>query len=49
MIVRDGYRLHDWQLDGQGQCTACGTRQDGVYAGLPGQWGERRLRVRLDA
>ena len=47
VIGRDWYVLCDWQLDGDGRCLACGTRCPGVFDGPPGDWGARRLPVRL--
>ncbi|MFP4559942.1 MAG: AmmeMemoRadiSam system radical SAM enzyme [Thiohalorhabdus sp.] len=46
LIGRDGYRLSEWNLDGEGRCTACGTACAGVFEERPGAWGARRLPVR---
>jgi pyruvate formate lyase activating enzyme len=48
LIERDWYELGRWELDGAGACLSCGTRLPGVFAGPPGEWGARRLPVRLD-
>ena len=46
LIVRDWYTLLDWNLD-EGRCAACGTPCAGVFEPEPGDWGARRLPVRL--
>jgi pyruvate formate lyase activating enzyme len=43
VISRDGFRLFDWNLDGEGRCTACASPCPGVFAGAPGNWGNRIL------
>jgi pyruvate formate lyase activating enzyme len=47
LIERSGYRLGDWGLDAEGNCTSCGTPCAGVFEPTPGDWGGRRLPVRL--
>ncbi len=47
LIGRDWYVLSDWNLTPDGHCMACGTPCAGVFAGPPGQWGARRMPVRL--
>jgi len=47
LIGRDGYELTRWALTGQGDCRSCGERCAGVFEGQPGEWGSRRLPVRL--
>jgi pyruvate formate lyase activating enzyme len=47
LIERDGYRLGAWRLDADARCCACGTRCPGVFEATPGDWGPRRLPVRL--
>jgi pyruvate formate lyase activating enzyme len=49
VIERDWYELGEWRLDEQGACQACGTRIPGVFNGPPGDWGGKRLPVRLSA
>jgi pyruvate formate lyase activating enzyme len=49
LIGRDGYTLAEWNLTPAGACRACGTRLAGVFDGPPGDWGGRRLPVRLGA
>jgi pyruvate formate lyase activating enzyme len=47
LIGRDWYVLTEWNLTDDGCCLACGTACAGVFDGLPGSWGPRRLPVRL--
>jgi len=47
LIERDWHKLGRWGLDAQGRCRACGTALAGVFEPKPGDWGERRLPVRL--
>ena len=47
LIGRDWYVLSDWALTDDGDCRACGTPCAGVFEGPPGDWGARRLPVRL--
>jgi len=47
VIERDWYVLGEWRLTDDGHCGACGTRIAGVFDGPPGDWGARRLPVRL--
>jgi pyruvate formate lyase activating enzyme len=47
LIERDWYSLGSYALSDDGCCGACGTRLPGVFAGGPGNWGRRRLPVRL--
>jgi pyruvate formate lyase activating enzyme len=47
LIGRDWYVLSDWNLTNDGHCTKCGTRCAGVFDGPPGEWGARRMPVRL--
>jgi pyruvate formate lyase activating enzyme len=46
VIGRDGYVLTEWKL-GAGRCDACGADCPGVFDLRPGDWGSRRLPVRL--
>ncbi len=46
VIERDWYNLGVWQLTETGACNNCGARIPGVFAGRPGTWGARRMRVR---
>ena len=47
VIGRDWYVLSDWNLTDKGHCTSCGTQIAGVFDDRPGDWGSRRLPVRL--
>jgi len=47
LIERDWYELGQYNLR-QNQCRFCGTVIPGRFASQPGQWGRRRLPVRLD-
>jgi pyruvate formate lyase activating enzyme len=47
VIERDWYRLLAWELTESGACRNCGTQIPGVFAGAPGEWGARRVSVRI--
>jgi len=47
LIGRDWYVLSEWNLDAQGNCKKCGTRCAGVFEEGPGDWGAKRIPVRL--
>jgi len=47
LIGRDWYVLSDWKLTDQGHCLKCGTACSGVFDGPPGDWGAKRMPVRL--
>ncbi len=47
LIGRDWYALTAWNLDARGCCRKCGTTCAGVFEAEPGDWGARRLPVRL--
>jgi pyruvate formate lyase activating enzyme len=47
VIGRDWHRLSTWQLDDFGDCSICGTQFAGYLAGTPGDWGRKRLPVRI--
>lgn len=49
LIERDWYTLKAYRLTGDGRCPTCGTLCAGVFASQPGNWGRRRLPVRLAA
>lgn len=49
LIARDWYELSDWNLDDSGHCLSCGAACAGRFQGRHGQWGRRRLPVRLSA
>jgi pyruvate formate lyase activating enzyme len=48
LIGRSGYRVGTWGLDREGRCLACGSECAGRFDPEgPGDWGPRRLPVRL--
>jgi len=47
LIGRDWYVLSDWNLTDDGHCKKCGTQCAGVFDGPPGQWGSKRMPVRM--
>jgi len=47
LIGRDWYELSDWNLDKSGCCRHCGTSCAGRFEAKPGNWGAKRLPVRL--
>ncbi len=47
VIGRDWYVLSEWHLDAQGRCEYCGTPCAGVFEATPGDWGAKRVPVRL--
>jgi len=48
VIERDWYQLGAWRLTHSGACQNCGNQIPGVFTGAPGDWGARRMGVRLD-
>ena len=47
VIGRDWHQLSDWRLTDQGHCTICDTPFPGVISGAPGDWGRKRLPVKI--
>ena len=47
LIERDWYELGEYRLDAKGACVSCGTVLPGVFTAHAGQWGRKRLPVRL--
>lgn len=47
LIAREGYRLSHWALTPTSTCPHCGRPLAGRFEAEPGQWGNRRLPVRL--
>ncbi|NIM20454.1 MAG: AmmeMemoRadiSam system radical SAM enzyme [Candidatus Latescibacteria bacterium] len=47
LIGRDWYVLTSWNLDEKGACKSCGEPCAGVFESRPGDWGGRRMAVRL--
>ena len=46
VIQRDWYRLLEWRLE-NGHCAACGAKIAGRFENKPGDWGARRVPVRI--
>ncbi len=49
LIERDWYQLGQWGLDDASQCRKCGTVVAGHFDAQPGNFGPRRMPVRLSA
>jgi pyruvate formate lyase activating enzyme len=47
LIGRDWYVLTGWNMTTDGRCGKCGTPCTGVFDASPGDWGSRRMPVRL--
>ncbi|MDX2350085.1 MAG: AmmeMemoRadiSam system radical SAM enzyme [Porticoccus sp.] len=47
IVERDWYQLGSWELDEQGCCHTCGESIAGVFEATPGDWGSRRVPVKL--
>jgi pyruvate formate lyase activating enzyme len=47
VVGRDGYSITAWGLGRSGNCLRCGATCPGLFEGAPGNWGARRLPVRL--
>lgn len=47
LIGRDWYKLSEWNLTVEGCCPECGTRCAGVFEEQPGNWGAKRLAVKI--
>lgn len=45
LVERDVYTVAGYRLTSDGRCHACGSPCAGVFDGLPGVWGSRRLPV----
>ena len=48
LIERDWYKLGKWNLDEKGCCASCGHPVPGAFDAHPGNFGPRRIPVRLD-
>ncbi|WOG29153.1 AmmeMemoRadiSam system radical SAM enzyme [Endozoicomonas sp. 8E] len=46
LIERDWYQMGVWNLK-SGCCNRCGEKQAGVFEELPGDWGSKRIPVRM--
>jgi pyruvate formate lyase activating enzyme len=49
LIGRDWYELTGWSLDDSGRCRKCLTPCAGEFQASPGNWGRKRVPVRLSA
>ena len=47
LIGRNWHLLSDWKLDDFGGCTICGNRFSSRINGPPGNWGRKRMPIRL--
>ena len=47
LIIRDGYQILDWRMAPDGHCGGCGRQIPGLFEAAPGNWGGRRMPVRL--
>lgn len=48
LISRDCYVLSDWNLTAEGYCISCDTRCAGVFEETSGNWGAKRVPVKLE-
>lgn len=48
LIVRDWYRIEQWNLSVSGRCPNCNTECAGRFEAGPGNWGSKRVPVRLN-
>jgi pyruvate formate lyase activating enzyme len=47
LIRREVYAITAYRLDARGCCTRCGARLPGRFAATAGDWGGRRLPIRV--
>ena len=47
LIGRDWYVLTEWNLTGAGDCAGCGARCPGIFDDRPGDWGAKRMPIRM--
>jgi pyruvate formate lyase activating enzyme len=47
LLGRNGYEITGWNLKENGLCGFCGTPCAGVFEPAPGNWGSKRLPIRL--
>jgi len=47
LIGRDWYVITEWHLGPEGRCPSCGSACPGVFETRPGDWGAKRLPVRM--
>jgi len=48
LIERDWYELGKWNINERSECASCGTKVAGVFEPQPGDWGAKRLPVRMN-
>ena len=49
LIERVGYRLGEWHLNSDGHCRRCDSALPGIFDNGPGNWGARRLPIKIIA
>ena len=49
LIEREWYELGEWRLTAEGLCQECGTPLPGVFDRAPGDWGRKRVPVRISS
>ena len=47
LIGRDWYQITRWRLTQTGRCAGCGMAIPGLFEATPGNWGQRRLPLRI--
>jgi pyruvate formate lyase activating enzyme len=47
IIGRDWYDITTWRLTGNGRCGICSTAIPGLFEAHPGNWGQRRVPIRI--
>ncbi len=47
LLVRDWYEILEYRLGPGGECPSCGTKLAGVFEGAPGDFGRRRIPLRI--
>jgi pyruvate formate lyase activating enzyme len=47
IIGRDWYDIPTWRLTGDGRCSICSTAIRGFFEAHPGNWGRRRVPIRI--
>ena len=47
LIGRDWYDITMWRLDGEGRCANCTASIPGLFEAQPGNWGQRRMPIRI--
>lgn len=47
LIGRDWYELGTWGINIEGCCNSCGYKPAGIFTDKPGDWGSRRLPVKI--